>query len=61
MLHFTDPLTEDPEDPLAKLSTFLADLQKNFKNNYTPEQNRQILNNPQISRSSILLPSTSKM
>jgi len=45
MLHFTDPLTEDPEDPLAKLSTFLADLQKNFKNNYTPEQNVKTFKN----------------
>ena len=39
MLHFTDPLSEDPADSLAKLRGFLEKLESSFRNNYTPDQN----------------------
>ena len=38
MLHFTDPVSEDPADSLAKLSGFLEKLGNSFRNNYTPNQ-----------------------
>ena len=39
MIHFTDPLQEDPEDSLKKLSSFLDSLSESFANVYVPEQN----------------------
>ena len=39
MLHFVDPLNEDPEDSLRKLSTFLDSMADKFQRNYTPQQN----------------------
>ena len=39
MLHFTDPLLEDLDDPLTKLSSFLDKVQANFKRIYTPSKN----------------------
>lgn len=38
MLHFTDPLEEDPEDNLSKLNTFLDALRNKFQTNYVPAQ-----------------------
>ena len=38
MIHFTDPINENPKDPLRKLSSFLEDLQKTFIQNYIPKQ-----------------------
>ena len=39
MLHFTDPLSEDPADSLTKLRSFLEKLVNSFRNNYTPYRN----------------------
>lgn len=39
MLYFTDPLSEDPADSLAKLCGLLEKLGSSFRNNYTPDQN----------------------
>ena len=39
MIHFTDPLQEDPEDCLRKFSSFLDLLSKSFASVYIPEQN----------------------
>ena len=36
MLHFTDPISEDPEDSLIKLRGFLEKLGNSFRNNYIP-------------------------
>ena len=39
MIHFTDPLQENPEDALRKLSSFLDSLSESFARVYTPKQN----------------------
>ena len=39
MTHFTDPLQEDPNDCLRKLSSFLDLLSESFASLYIPEQN----------------------
>ena len=39
MIHFTDPLQEDPEDCLRKRSSFLDVLSESFASVYKPEQN----------------------
>ena len=39
MLHFTDPLSEDSTDDLAKLRDFLEKLGNSFRNKYSPNQN----------------------
>jgi len=36
MVHFTDPLSEDPLNSLRKLDTFLNSLREKFRANYTP-------------------------
>ena len=38
MLHFTNPLSEDPQDSLSKLNTFLDSLRETFRANYKPEK-----------------------
>ena len=38
MIHFSDPLAEDPGDSLRKLSSFKNHLQHNFASNYIPVQ-----------------------
>ena len=39
MIHFVDPVNEDPADSLTKLSSFLDHMAEKFKNNYIPEKN----------------------
>ena len=39
MMHFTDPLQEDPNDCLRKLPSFLDLLSESFTSVYIPEQN----------------------
>ena len=41
ILHFTDGLSEDPDD-LAKLRGFLEKLRKSFRNNYTLNQKNSV-------------------
>jgi len=36
MIHFTNPLKEDPTNSLSKMDTFLDALRVKFKDNYTP-------------------------
>ena len=38
MIHFTDPLEENPEDSLRKLWSFLEELPSKFVTNYMPTQ-----------------------
>ena len=38
MIHFSDPLHEEPADSLRKLCSFLDELQFNFSTNYVPQQ-----------------------
>ena len=39
MIHLSDVIQYDPEDPLKKLRYFLDKLLEKFKNNYAPEEN----------------------
>ena len=43
IIHFTDPLQEDPEDSLRKLSPFLDSLSEAFANVYVPDMAVQII------------------
>jgi len=42
MIHFTDPLNEEPDDELRKLRFSLDFLYTKFEENYTPEENLAI-------------------
>ena len=42
MIHFTDPLNENPDDDLKKLRFFLEYLQPKFEETYTPEEHLAI-------------------
>ena len=38
MIHFVDPLQEDPTDSLQKLSSYIDQLQEKFCSNYVPQR-----------------------
>ena len=42
MIHFTDPLNENPDDELKKLRFFLEYLQSKFGETYTAEEHLAI-------------------
>ena len=42
MIHFTDPLNENPDDELKKLQFFLEYLQSKFGETYSPEEHLAI-------------------
>ena len=39
MIHFSDPVNLDRDDPLKKLRNLIDELPKNFGENYTRERN----------------------